>query len=634
MSAAAEKETHEFQTEVRQLLNLMVHSLYSSREIFLRELISNASDACDRLRYEGLQDESLFEGEGDLGIRIDYDKHNRTVTVTDNGIGMTRDEVMENLGTIARSGTQHFINQLTGDQAKDAKLIGQFGVGFYSAFIVAQKVEVVTRRAGRPTGEGVRWESDGEGAYTLETVECPRRGTSVVLHLRDDMDEFLDGQRLRRIVRTYSDHISLPIVMPKEATGDEEEPQGDETVNQASALWMRPKSEISDEEYTAFYQQIAHDFAEPLTWLHNKVEGNLSYTSLLFIPKRAPFDLYDRDRPSGVHLYVRRVFIMDDAENLMPRYLRFVRGVIDSDDLPLNVSRELLQANRQIDKIRSASVKRILDRLESMARDEPENYATFWSAFGRVLKEGPAEDFSNRERIAGLLRFSSTHTDSEVETVSLDDYISRMKEGQKAIYYVTGDSFSAARNSPHLEIFRKKGIEVLLLGDPLDEWCVTHLGEYQEYSLVHVAKGDLDLGELDDEQDANKREETESAYKDLVERLQNTLSDQVREVRVSHRLTDSPSCLVVGEHEFAVSMQRMLKAAGHAVPAGNPALEINPDHPLIQRLQSVDDDERFGEWAQVLFDEAMLTEGGQIDDPAGFVKRVNRLLAESGKNDG
>ncbi|MDN3518986.1 molecular chaperone HtpG [Aquisalimonas lutea] len=629
MSVAAQKETHEFQTEVRQLLNLMVHSLYSSREIFLRELISNASDACDRLRFEGLKDESLFEGEGDLGIRVSYDKDAGTVTVEDNGIGMTRDEVIENLGTIARSGTQHFINQLTGDQAKDAKLIGQFGVGFYSAFIVAQRVEVFTRRAARPAEEGVHWESDGEGAYTLEAVEMPERGTRVVLHLRDDMDEFLDGWRLRQIIRTYSDHISLPIRMPKEPTGEEEEAEGDETVNKASALWMRSKSEITDEEYEAFYQQIAHDFEGPLTWLHNKVEGNLSYVSLLFIPKRAPFDLWDRDQRHGVHLYVRRVFIMDDAENLMPRYLRFVRGIIDSDDLPLNVSRELLQHNRQIEKIRSASVKRVLDRLESMAKDEPENYASFWSTFGRVLKEGPAEDFSNRERIAKLLRFASTQTDSEAETVSLDDYIARMKEGQKAIYYVTGDSFSAAKNSPHLEVFRKKGIEVLLLGDPVDEWCVTHLGEYDGKQLVHVAKGDLDLGELEDAEDQAEREKAESEYKPLAERLEQALSDKVREVRVSHRLTDSPSCLVVGEHEFAVSMQRMLKAAGHTVPAGNPAMEINPDHTLIQRLQSVEDEETFREWAHVLFDEAMLTEGGQLDDPAGFVRRLNRLLAES-----
>ena len=629
MSVAAQKETHEFQTEVRQLLHLMVHSLYSSREICLRELISNASDACDRLRFEGLKDESLFEGEGDLRLRVTYDKDSRTVTVEDNGIGMTRDEVIENLGTIARSGTQHFINQLTGDQAKDAKLIGQFGVGFYSAFIVAQRVEVFTRRAGQSTAEGVHWESDGEGAYSLETVERQERGTRVVLHLRDDMDEFLDGWRLRQIIRTYSDHISLPIVMPKESTGEEDEEGGDETVNKASALWMRPKSGITDEEYEAFYKQVAHDFEGPLTWLHNKVEGNLSYTSLLFIPKRAPFDLWDRDRQSGVHLYVRRVFIMDDAEHLMPRYLRFVRGVIDSDDLPLNVSRELLQHNRHIEKIKSASVKRILDRLEAMAADEPENYATFWSTFGRVLKEGPAEDLGNRERIAKLLRFSSTHTDSEVESVSLDDYIGRMKEGQESIYYVTGDSFSAAKNSPHLEVFRKKGVEVLLLGDPVDEWCVTHLGEYDGKKLVHVAKGDLDLGDLEDESDKAEREKAESEYKPLAERLEKALEDKVGNVRISHRLTDSPSCLVVGEHEFAVSMQRMLKAAGHAIPAGKPAMEINPEHRIIQRLQNVEDEETFAEWAHVLFDQAMLTEGGQLEDPAAFVRRMNRLLAES-----
>ncbi|MFV8834770.1 molecular chaperone HtpG [Aquisalimonas sp.] len=629
MSVAAQKETLEFQTEVRQLLHLMVHSLYSSREIFLRELISNASDACDRLRFDALKDESLYEGDGELGIRVEFDKEARTVTVSDNGIGMNRDDVIENLGTIARSGTQHFINQLTGDQAKDAKLIGQFGVGFYSSFIVAQRVEVFSRRAGAPASEGVHWESDGEGAYTLETVELPRRGTQVVLHLRDDMDEFLDGFRLRQVIRTYSDHISLPIVMPKEATGEEDEAPGDETVNKASALWMRSKTEISDDEYEAFYKQVAHDFEGPLTWMHNKVEGNLSYVSLLFIPKRAPFDLFNREQPNGVHLYVRRVFIMDDAEHLMPRYLRFVRGIIDSDDLPLNVSRELLQHNRQIEKIKSASVKRVLDRLESMADKEPENYASFWSTFGRVLKEGPAEDFGNRERIAKLLRFSSTHTDSETENVSLDDYIARMKDSQASIYFVTADSFSAAKNSPHLEIFRKKGIEVLLLGDPVDEWCVTHLGEYDGKQLVHVAKGDLDLGDLDDAEDKEEREKTETEYKPLVERLEGVLGDRVKNVRVSHRLTDSPSCLVVEEHEFAVSMQRMLKAAGHTVPAGKPVMEINPGHALIQRLQGVSDDATFDEWAHVLFDQAMLTEGGQLDDPAAFVRRMNRLLAES-----
>ena len=629
MSVAAEKETLEFQTEVRQLLGLMVHSLYSSREIFLRELISNASDACDRLRFEALKEEGLYEGEGELGIRVAYDKTARTVTVTDNGIGMTREEVIENLGTIARSGTQRFLNQLTGDEAKDAKLIGQFGVGFYSSFIVAKQVEVFTRRAGEPAAKGVHWQSDGEGAYTLENVELPERGTRVVLHLRDDMDEFLDGWRLRQIIRRYSDHISLPIVMAKEPTGEEDEAGGDETVNKASALWVRPKSEISDEDYEAFYKQVAHDFEGPLTWMHNKVEGNLSYISLLFIPKRAPFDLWDRDHRHGVHLYVRRVFIMDDAEHLMPRYLRFVRGVIDSDDLPLNVSRELLQHNRQIEKIKSASVKRVLDRLESMAKDEPENYATFWSTFGRVMKEGPAEDFGNRERIAKLLRFSSTHTDSETENVSLDDYIARMKDGQSSIYYVTAESFSAAKNSPHLEIFRKKGIEVLLLGDPVDEWCVSHLGEYDGKQLAHVAKGDLDLGDLDDADDKAEREQTESNYKPLAERLEKVLGDKVKTVRISHRLTDSPSCLVVEEHEFAVSMQRMLKAAGHTIPAGKPVMEINPEHRLIQRLQSVEDDTTFSEWAHVLFDQAMLTEGGHVDDPAAFVRRINKLLAES-----
>ncbi len=632
MSATAQRETREFQTEVRQLLNLMINSLYSNREIFLRELISNASDAADKLRFRALQDESLLEGDGDLAIRVSYDKDARTITVADNGIGMNRDEVIENLGTIARSGTRAFLESLSGDQSKDARLIGQFGVGFYSSFIVADRVTVNTRKAGSKPGEGVRWESAGEGEYTIEQVELPSRGTEVTLHLRDDADEFLDGYRLRRIISTYSDHIDLPIRMPIENAKDEDDEKIGkwETVNKASALWMRPKKEISDDEYKEFYKHVAHDFDEPLTWIHNKVEGNQSYTSLLFIPKRAPFDLWDRDTGHGVKLYVKRVFIMDDADKLMPRYLRFVRGVIDSDDLPLNISREILQHNRQIDRIRGASVKRVLDQIEKMANDKPEDFAHFWKTFGRVLKEGPAEDPANRERIARLLRFSSTHTDAPEETVSLEEYVGRMKEGQEAIYYVTADSFSAARNSPHLEVFRKHGVEVLLLSDPVDEWAITHLGEFDGKRLVSAAKGELDLDKLGAKDAGETKEDKEKAEADhqvLVEKIKAALGDKVDTVRVSNRLTDSPACLVVSEHEFALSMQRMLQAAGHPFPAGKPALEINPDHVLVKKLEAVKDEATTKEWAEVLYDQALLMEGGQLEDPTTFVKRVNKLLS-------
>lgn len=633
MTETARKETMEFQTEVRQLLNLMIHSLYSNREIFLRELISNASDAADKLRFQALQDEGLLEGDSELAIRVTYDKEARTITVADNGIGMSRDEVIENLGTIARSGTRAFLENLSGDQAKDARLIGQFGVGFYSAFIVADRVTVNTRKAGAGTDEGVRWESSGEGEYTIEQVERAGHGTDVILHLKDDADEFLDGHRLRHIIHTYSDHIDLPIRMPAEQFGDDDkddkEPE-DETVNKASALWMRPRNEVSDDEYKEFYKHVAHDFEDPLTWMHNKVEGNQSYASLLYIPKRAPFDLWDRDAKHGVKLYVKRVFIMDDADQLMPRYLRFVRGVIDSDDLPLNISREILQHNRQIDRIRAASVKRVLDQLEKLAKDRPEDYAAFWKAFGRVLKEGPAEDRSNGERIARLLRFSSTHTDSPEETVTLEDYVSRMKEGQEAIYYVTGDSFSAARNSPHLEIFRKHGVEVLLFTDPVDEWAATHLGEFDGKRVVSAAKGELNLDKLgaeETEESKKDQEKAETEHQELVEKLKAALDGKVETVRVSKRLTDSPACLVVSEHEFNLGMQRMLQAAGHPFPAGKPALEINPDHALVKRLQGVKEEAATREWAEVLYDQALLMEGGQLEDPTTFVKRINRLLA-------
>ena len=621
MTVAAQKETLEFQTEVRQLLNLMIHSLYSNKEIFLRELISNASDACDKLRFEALGDDALFEGETDLRIRVEYDKAARTVTVTDNGIGMNREEVIENIGTIAKSGTRQFLEALSGDQAKDANLIGQFGVGFYSAFIVADEVTVTTRRAGLGPEHGVRWVSQGEGEFTIENIDRPERGTEVTLHLREDEDEFLEPFRLRNIIHKYSDHISLPIEMKQEEGED-----AYEAVNSASALWARPRSEISDEEYREFYKHVAHDFEDPLTWTHNHVEGRQSYTSLLYIPRRAPFDLYERERRRGIKLYVRRVFIMDDAEQLMPQYLRFVRGVVDSDDLPLNVSRELLQHNRMIDTIRGASVKKVLGLLENLAKNEPEQYQAFWQQFGMVMKEGPAEDFANRERIARLLRFASTHNEGAEQTVSLDDYIGRMQEGQEKIYYISAENHTAARHSPHMEVFSKKGIEVLLLSDRVDEWLVSHLTEYDGKPLVSIAKGDLDLDQLEDEQEQEEIRQAEGEYKDILERMQTLLGEEVKEVRLSHRLTDSPSCLVLEENEMAMHLQRVLKQAGHDVPVSQPILEINPTHPLVTRLRDEQDEARFGDWTRVLFEQAMLAEGGQLEDPAAFVRRLNGLL--------
>ena len=626
MSVEAHKETLSFQAEVKQLLHLMIHSLYSNKEIFLRELISNASDASDKLRFEALTDEALYEGDTDLQIRVEFDKQARTVTVSDNGVGMNRQEVMDNIGTIASSGTRRFLDSLSGDQAKDAHLIGQFGVGFYSAFIVADRVTVLTRRAGLGPEHGVRWESDGEGSYTLETVECAERGTRVTLHLREGEDEFLDAFRLRSIIHRYSDHISLPIRMPKEE-GAEEEGAGEwETVNKASALWARPKSEIDEEEYREFYKHIAHDFDEPLAWVHNHVEGTQSYTSLFFIPKHAPFDLWDRERRRGIKLYVRRVFIMDDAEQLMPNYLRFVRGVVDSADLPLNISREILQRNRQIDAIRNASVKRVLGLLEGLAKDEPDQYREFWDEFGTVLKEGPAEDHANQERIAGLLRFASTHTDTEAQEVSLADYVARMREGQEKIYYITAESFAAAKNSPHLEIFRKKGIEVLLMHERVDEWLAANLSEFEGKPLVSVAKGALELGEMEADEEKEKVEKAAGELKPLLERMQKTLGARVKEVRVSHRLTNSPSCLVVEAHDMAVNLQKLLKQAGHEVPTSQPILEVNPEHPLVTRLSAEQDEARFSDWTYLLFDQAMLSEGGQLEDPASFVQRMNELL--------
>ena len=631
MTVDTQKETLEFQTEVKQLLQLMIHSLYSNKEIFLRELVSNSSDACDKLRFEALANDKLYEGDTGLRIRVDFDKDNRTVTVTDSGIGMTRDEVVENIGTIAKSGTRKFFESLTGDQAKDAQLIGQFGVGFYSCFIVADKVTLTTRKAGLGPEHGVRWTSAGDGEFTLETVEKAGRGTEVVLHLRDGEDEFLESFRLKNIIHKYSDHIPLPIEMLAEAEEGTEAEY--EAVNKASALWTRPRNEVSDEEYKEFYKHVAHDFEDPMIWVHSHVEGNQSYKTLFYIPARAPFDLYDRDSRHGIKLYVRRVFIMDDAEQLMPYYLRFVRGLVDSDDLPLNVSREILQHNKLIDTIRSGSVKKVLGVLESMAKNEPDTYAGFWKQFGNVLKEGPGEDFANKERIAKLLRFSTTETDSEDQTVSLQDYIARMKEGQEKIYYVTADSFAAAKHSPHLQIFRGKGIEVLLLSDRVDEWLVSHLSEFDGKTLASIAKGKLDLDELADEEEKQAAKETEDEYAGLVKRMQDVLGDRVNSVRVSQRLTDSPSCLVMGEHDMAVHMQQMLKQAGHEVPTSKPDLEINPSHPLVSRLNDESDDERFSSWSSVLLDQAMLSEGGQLDDPVAFVNRLNKLLLEITKPD-
>ncbi|MCK9531229.1 MAG: molecular chaperone HtpG [Gammaproteobacteria bacterium] len=627
MSVEAQKETRGFETEVKQLLHLMIHSLYSNKEIFLRELVSNASDACDKLRFEALADAALWESDNDLAIQVSFDKAARTITIIDNGVGMSRQEMVDNLGTIARSGTRQFLAALSGDQARDAHLIGQFGVGFYSAFIIADKVTVLSRRAGLGAEHGVRWESDGSGDYSIENVERAARGTEVVLHLKADEDEFLDGWRLRSIIRKYSDHIQVPIRMLEEHPAEGNEAEW-ETVNKASALWARSKGEISDEEYTEFYKHVGHDFEAPLAWTHSRVEGKTEYTSLLFIPKRAPFDLWDRERRRGVKLYVRRVFIMDDAEQLMPAYLRFVRGVVDSNDLPLNVSREILQHNKVIDTIRNGSVKKVLGLLEDLAKNEPEKYQDFWSEFGKVMKEGPGEDFANREQIARLLRFASTRNDNPEQTVSLADYLANMKEGQEKIYFVTADSFAAAKHSPHLEIFRKKGIEVLLLSDRVDEWLVSSLTEFEGKELQSVTKGALDLGKLEDTAEKQAQEKAAEDLKPLVERVQKVLDGQVKEVRVTHRLTDSPACLVAGEHDMSANLGRILKSVGQKVGDSKPILELNPTHPLVTRLHDEADDKRFDDWARILFDQALLAEGGQLDDPAAFVARLNQLLLE------
>ena len=628
----AEKQTLGFQAEVKQLLQLMIHSLYSNKEIFLRELISNASDASDKLRFEAINNDALFEGDSALGITIDFDKTARTISITDKGIGLSQQEAIEHLGTIAKSGTKEFFSKLSGDQQKDAALIGQFGVGFYSGFIVADRITVESRRAGLPADQGVRWESGGEGDFTVETIDKPQRGTTITLHLREGEDELLSAWQLRSIIRKYSDHISLPIQMRKEEWDEEKKEMvirdEMETINQASALWARSKSDITDEQYTEFYKHVSHDFAEPLTWTHNRVEGRSEYTQLLYIPARAPFDMWDRNQRSGIKLYVKRVFIMDDAEQLMPVYLRFVKGVIDSNDLPLNVSREILQESRDVKVIREGSTKRVLGMLEELANaDEPEKkekYDNFWKEFGQVLKEGIGEDSTNKDRIAKLLRFASTQNDNETQNVALADYVSRMKDGQDKIFYVTADSWTAARNSPHLEIFRKKGLEVLLLTDRVDEWMLSFLSEFEGKQLVSVAKGDLDLGQLEDESEKKQKEETQAEYKDLIDKMKQSLDAKAADVRVTFRLTDSPACLVAGEHELSGNLLRMLKAAGQKAPDSKPILEINPNHPLVQRLKY--EDAKFDDWSSILFDQAMLAEGGQLADPAGFVKRLNDML--------
>jgi molecular chaperone HtpG len=633
MSATTTRETLGFQAEVRQLLNLMIHSLYSNKEIFLRELVSNASDAADKLRFEALSDNSLYGADADLRIRVAFDKPARTITVSDNGAGMSREEVIQNIGTIAKSGTREFFQSLTGDQAKDTRLIGQFGVGFYSSFIVADRVTLVTRRAGLTAGEAVRWEcdmKDGGGEFTIENVEKEGRGTDVVLHLREGEDELLSAPKLKDILRKYSDHIAIPIVMKKikwdKERSEERATDEDETVNQASALWARPKAEITEEQYQEFYKHVGHDFDAPLAWTHNRVEGRQEYTQLLYIPARAPFDLWDRRERRGLKLYVRRVFIMDDAEQLLPAYLRFVRGVVDSNDLPLNISREILQQNKDIDAIRSGCTKRVLALLEELAEKQKDKYAGFWKEFGRVLKEGVGEDLANRERIAKLLRFSSTHTDGEEQGVSLADYIARMKEGQDKIYYVTAETFLAAKNSPHLEIFRKRGIEVLLLSERVDEWLVANLAEHEGKALASVAKGELDLSRLQSDDERKEEAKQAGGHRALVARLKDALGDRVKDVRVSSRLTQSPSCLVADEHDMGGNLSRILKAVGQKGPQAKPILEINPAHPMVQRLN--EEKARFADWGNLLFDQALLAEGGQLEDPAGFVRRMNELMLD------
>lgn len=634
MTTAAASETLGFQAEVKQLLNLMIHSLYSNREIFLRELISNASDAEDKLRFEAIADEKLLEEDAEFVIRIDVDAEAKTISITDNGIGMTRDDVIEQLGTIARSGTGEFLKELSADSKKDANLIGRFGVGFYSAFIVAEKVEVFSRRAGMQVNEGVHWVSDGDGEFTVEALERAERGTTVLLHLREDAEEFADDFRLRSLVRKYSDHIAFPVEM-KSAPAPVDEENADEAaavpeyeaVNTAKALWTRSRSEISDDEYREFYKHISHDFQEPFVWSHNRVEGKREYTSLLFLPAKPPFDLWNRESPRGLKLYVKRVFIMDDAEQFLPLYLRFVRGIVDSNDLSLNVSRELLQQDATVEAIKSALTKRVLDMLGKLASGDTEKYQSFWDEFGRVIKEGPAEDLSNKEKISSLLRFATTHTNDETQNQSLADYVSRMKEGQDKIYYVTADSYKSASASPHLEVFRGKGIEVLLLSDPIDEWVMGHLGEFDGKELRDIRRGELDLGD-EDGKDKEKDEQDDGEHKKFLDRLRERLKDDVEDVRLTDRLTESPACLAIGEYDMGAQMRKILEASGQSVPDSKPIFEINAGHPLIKRLDDESDEQRFGDLAAVLLDQARLSEGQQLNDPGAYATRLNRLLLE------
>ena len=633
MGVEAKKETLGFQTEARQLLHLMIHSLYSNKEIFLRELISNASDAADKLRFAALAKPELLEDDPELKITVDFDPKKKTITISDNGIGMNREEIIENLGTIAKSGTAQFLESLTGDEKKDSRLIGQFGVGFYSAFIVADKVEVSSRKAGEPAGQGVKWESAGEADFNVESVDKSDRGTSIVLHLKKDEKEFAEGYRLRGIVRKYADHISIPVMMVKEEPGDKDKKADKkapeyEAVNTAQALWIRPRTELKDKEYKEFYKHISHDFGDPLDWSHNKVEGKLEYTSLLYLPARAPFDMWNRDAARGLKLYVQRVFIMDDAEQFLPLYLRFIKGVVDSNDISLNVSREILQKDPAVDSMKSALTKRVLDMLAKLKKKDKDAYQKFWNEFGQILKEGPAEDYANREKIAKLLLFATTHTETSLQDQSLEDYVSRMKDGQDKIYYIAAESYNTARNSPHLEVFRKKGIEVLLLSDRVDEWFVSHLMEFDGKSFQDVTRGELDLGKLDSEEEKKQHEEIDKQAEPLLKRLKDSLGDAVSEVRTTHRLTDSPACLSIAEHDMGAQMRKIMEAAGQKMPEFKPIFEINPAHPLVAKLDAEANEARFNDLAAILFDQASLAEGGQLDDPGSYIRRLNKLLLD------
>ncbi len=634
MSVKSQQETRKFETETQQLLHLVAHALYSNKEVFMRELISNASDAAEKLRFEAISNDKIYEGDGDLKIKVDFDKDKKTISISDNGIGMSRQDVIDNLGTIASSGTKKFIENLTGDSSKDSQLIGQFGVGFYSAFVVADKVSVTTRKAGEKPEDGVYWESTGEGEYVIQNIEKADRGTTIVLRLKEEEEEFLDHWRLRSIITKYSDHIVLPIEMKRLAEGKEDENEktaSNEIVNQATALWARPKREVTEEQYKEFYKHVSHhDMEDPLAWSHNRVEGKLQYISLLYIPGKAPFDLWMRERNHGLKLYVQRVFIMDETEKLLPLYLRFVRGVLDSSDLPLNVSRELLQSNKVIESMKAASTKRVLDMLEKMAENEPEKYQTFWDEMGNVLKEGPAEDFANKDRIAKLLRFATTNNDTPIQNQSFADYVSRMKDGQDKIYYVTGESYEMVKNSPHLEFFKKKGVEVLLLSDRIDEWLVNHLTEFEGKQLQSITHDSVDFEKFEDKKDKKEQKKVKSEFKSVTEKMKEVLSDKVEDVRTSERLTDSPACLVASSNDMSLHMKQMMEAMGQKLPETKPIMEINPSHPIIKRLKDKDiDDAKFNDWANVMFDQAFLAEGGQLKDPAQFVKRLNDLLVSA-----